>query len=128
MQYLLDKYASIVVAALLAYISPIATAMLFVGGLVMADFITGIIKAHKSGVLTSRKMIKKLYTSASYLVVLMVVRACEVYFNSELPLIEPMVAIIALSELKSLRENVEEITGNDPLKHLFGFLQRKAES
>jgi hypothetical protein len=59
----------------------------------------------------------------------MMVRACELYFSDEsnIPLVKPLVAIIALSELQSMRENIEAITGTDILKGLFNFLQRKSE-
>jgi hypothetical protein len=39
-----------------------------------------------------------------------------------------VIAMIALSELQSMRENIEAITGVDLLKNLFGFLQRKSQS
>ena len=93
----------------------------------MADWITGVIKGHKSGNLTSRRMIRKFYTGSSYLVVLAVVRACEIYFQVDVPLVKSVVAIISLSELQSLRENVEAITGTDPLKNVFSFIQRKGD-
>lgn len=127
MNELFQKYCPIILAALFAYFAPIATAMLFVGGLVMADWITGVIKGHKTNTLSSRKMIKKFYTGSSYLVVLAVVRACEIYFVVDIPLVKSVTAIIALSELQSLRENVEAITGTDPLKNVFSFIQRKGE-
>jgi hypothetical protein len=74
-------------------------------------------------------MIKKFYTGSAYLVALMMVRACEVYFANEanIPLVKPLVAIIALSELQSMRENIEAITGTDILKGVFNFLQRKSD-
>lgn len=126
MNQLYQKYLPIILAAVLSFLAPIATALIFVGMLVIADFITGLIKAHKARDIQSRKMIKKFYTGSAYLVVLFVVRMAEVYFGDEVPLVKPVVAMIALSELQSLRENVEAITGTDPLKNLFGVLQRKA--
>jgi phage-related holin len=100
---------------------------MFVGGLVMFDWITGMIKGSKLNKFNSRTMIKKFYTGASYLVAIAAVRLCEVYFGEEVPLVKPLVAIITLSELQSMRENIEAITGVDVLKHLFGFLQRKSD-
>lgn len=127
MNELFQKYFPIVAAALFSYFAPIGTAMLFVSWLVMADWITGVIKGHKTKTLSSRKMIKKFYTGSSYLVVLAVVRACDIYFQVDVPLVKSVVAIISLSELQSLRENVEAITGTDPLKNVFSFIQRKGE-
>jgi hypothetical protein len=124
-----EKYLPIVIAGLVAYLSPIYTSLLFVGSLVMFDWITGMIKGSKQGKFNSRTMIKKFYTGSAYLVALMMVRACELYFSDEsnIPLVKPLVAIIALSELQSMRENIEAITGTDILKGLFNFLQRKSD-
>lgn len=127
---MIDKYAPIIVAGLIAYMAPIYTSLLFVGGLVMADWVTGMIKGAKANKFNSRTMIKKFYTGSAYLVALMLVRACEMYFADEstIPLVKPLVAIIALTELQSMRENLTAITGVDVLANLFGFLQRKKES
>jgi phage-related holin len=123
-----EKYLAYLTTGLIAYLSPILTSLLFVGGLVMFDWITGVIKAHKLGEISSRKMIKKFYTGSSYLVAIAAVRLCEVYFGDEIPLVKPVIAMIALSELQSMRENIQAITGVDLLKNLFNVLQRKAES
>lgn len=124
-----EKYLSLIIAGLLAYMTPIYTSLLFVGGLVMADWITGMIKGAKQKNLNSRTMIKKFYTGSAYLVALMLVRACELYFSDEshVPLVKPLVAIIAITELQSMRENLTAITGTDLLANLFGFLQRKKD-
>jgi hypothetical protein len=122
-----EKYLPLILTGIIAYLSPIVTSLIFVGGLVMFDWITGMIKGSKLGTFNSRTMIKKFYTGSSYLIAIAAVRLCEVYFGEEVPLVKPLVAIIALSELQSMRENIEAITGVDVLKHLFGFLQRKAE-
>jgi phage-related holin len=123
-----EKYTIYLVTGLIAYLTPILTSLLLVGGLVMFDWITGVMKAHKLGTLSSRAMIKKFYTGSSYLVAIAAVRLCEVYFGDEIPLVKPVIAMIALSELQSMRENIEAITGVDLLKNLFNVLQRKSES
>jgi hypothetical protein len=123
-----EKYTIYLITGLIAYLTPILTSLLFVGGLVMFDWITGVMKAHKLGTLSSRAMIKKFYTGASYLVAIAAVRLCEVYFGEEIPLVKPVIAMIALSELQSMRENIQAITGIDLLKNLFNVLQRKTES
>jgi hypothetical protein len=122
-----EKYLPLILTGIIAYLSPIVTSLIFVGGLVMFDWITGMIKGSKLGTFNSRTMIKKFYTGSSYLIAIAAVRLCEVYFGEEVPLVKPLVAIIALSELQSMRENIEAITGVDVLKHLFGFLQRKSD-
>ena len=122
-----EKYIAYIITGLIAYLSPIITSLMFVLGLVVFDWITGVIKAHKLGTISSRAMIRKFYTGSSYLVAIAVVRWCELYFGSEVPLVKPVIAMIALSELQSMRENVEAITGVDLLKNLFALLQRKSE-
>jgi phage-related holin len=122
-----EKYFIIFISGLISYLSPIITSLFFVGGLVMFDWITGMVKAHKLGTVNSRQMIKKFYTGASYLIAIATVRLCEVYFGDSVPLVKPLIAIIALSELQSMRENIEAITGVDLLKNLFNVLQRKGE-
>jgi phage-related holin len=123
-----EKYTIYLVTGLIAYLTPILTSLLLVGGLVMFDWITGVMKAHKLGTLSSRAMIKKFYTGSSYLVAIAAVRLCEVYFGDDIPLVKPVIAMIALSELQSMRENIQAITGIDLLKNLFNVLQRKSES
>ncbi len=123
-----EKYLVYITTGLIAYLTPIITSLLLVGGLVMFDWITGVMKAHKLGTLSSRAMIKKFYTASSYLVAIGAVRLCEVYFGNEIPLVKPVIAMIALSELQSMRENIQAITGIDLLKNLFNVLQRKTES
>jgi len=123
-----EKYTIYLITGLVAYLTPILTSLLLVGGLVMFDWITGVMKAHKLGTLSSRAMIKKFYTGSSYLVAIAAVRLCEVYFGDDIPLVKPVIAMIALSELQSMRENIQAITGVDLLKNLFNVLQRKSES
>jgi phage-related holin len=123
-----EKYTIYLITGLVAYLTPILTSLLLVGGLVMFDWITGVMKAHKLGTLSSRAMIKKFYTGSSYLAAIAAVRLCEVYFGDEIPLVKPVIAMIALSELQSMRENIQAITGVDLLKNLFNVLQRKSES
>lgn len=122
-----EKYLTYFLTGLIAYLSPIITSLMFVLGLVVFDWITGVIKAHKLGTITSRAMIRKFYTGSSYLVAIAVVRWCELYFGGEVPLVKPVIAMIALSEMQSMRENIEAITGVDLLKNLFSLLQRKSE-
>jgi hypothetical protein len=121
---MINKYLPFIVAGFIAYFSPIFGALFFVGFLVMADWITGMIKGAKLQTFTSRGVIRKFYTGAAYLVTIMVVRMAELYFGDEIPLVKPLVAIIALAEIQSLRENIEAITGTDLLKQLAGILQR----
>jgi hypothetical protein len=123
-----EKYLPIIIAGVTAYLTPIFTALIFIGFLVMADWFTGVIKGYKDNKFSSRLAIRKFYVGASYLIVLFVVRMAEVYFGDDIPMVKPLVAIIAISELQSLRENITAITGVDLFKHLFGVLKSKSNN
>lgn len=120
------KYAPFIVAGILSYFSPIAPALIFVGMLVMADWITGMIKGHRTSTFSSRKVIQKFYSGCAYIICILVVRMAEVYFGEDIPFVKPVVAIIALAELQSLRENIQSITGIDILKHFTTVIMRKS--
>jgi len=122
-----QKYIPIIIAAILSFLAPIVPALIFIGTLVMADWITGLIKGHKTKDFQSRKVIRKFYTGSAYLVCVFVVRMAEVYFGGEIPMVKPLVAIITLAELQSLRENIMAITGTDILKNFAGLLIRKQD-
>jgi phage-related holin len=121
------KYIALVVLGGLTFLSPLEGSLLFVGMISMADFITGIIKAKKTGTITSRKMINKAYAAAGYFVAILLSHGVEIYFGDVIPVVKAVVAIIALTEIQSVRENIKEITGTDVLSPLTKMLQRKTE-
>lgn len=123
-----NKYIIYAVTGIIAFLSPIIPALVFIGMLILADWITGIIKAHKADQFSSRKAIRKFYTAVAYFVCVFVVRMGEVYFGDEIPIVKPLVAIITIAELQSLRENIQAITGQDILKNFVGLIQRKGDS
>jgi len=127
MNHYSQKYLPIILAAIVSYLSPIIPALIFIGTLVMADWITGLIKGHKTKDFQSRKVIRKFYTGVAYLTCVFVVRMAEVYFGGEIPMVKPLVAIITLAELQSLRENIMAITGTDILKNFAVILIRKSD-
>jgi hypothetical protein len=127
LELLAIKYAPYILAGVLSYISPIVPALIFVGMLVMADWITGMIKGHRTKTFKSRKVIQKFYSGCAYIICILVVRMAEVYFGEEIPFVKPVVAIIALAELQSLRENIQSITGIDILKHFTSVIMRKSD-
>lgn len=120
------KYLAYISAGLIAFITPLAPALWFVGLLVMCDFLTGIAKAKKRGQISSARMIDKFYASVGYFLGIIVSHTVELYFGDAVPIVKAVVAIIALSELQSLRENIEAITGTDIMKPLYKFLKERS--
>lgn len=121
------KYMALMLMGGLTFIAPLQGSLLFVGMISVADFITGIMKAQKTGTITSRKMINKAYAAAGYFIAILLAHGVELYFGDAIPIVKAVVAIIALTEIQSVRENVKEITGTDVLSPLTKLLQRKTE-
>jgi phage-related holin len=124
-QSIIVKYQIIIISGLLSYYTPIKHEMLFVGGLVMFDWITGLIKGLKTNNFKSSLAINKLWKSLGYFTAIMIARNIEVYLLGGVPLVKPLVAIIAVSELQSLRENLKEITGVDLLENISSIFKTK---
>lgn len=121
------KYAIYGVAGLVTFFSPLQTTLLFVGFLVVADFIMGISKAIKNKNLSSRRMADKFYVSVGYFLGILVAHVMEGYFGDAVPMVKAVVAIIALTEIQSLRENIESLTGTDILKPIVKILRKEAD-
>ncbi len=123
----LNKYVILIVTGIITFISPIADTLIFVGIISVFDFVTGIMKAHKSGTISSRRMINKLYAVIGYFVGILISHLLEGYFGDAIPMVKAVVAIIALTEIQSVRENIKEISGTDILSPLTKILQRKVD-
>jgi hypothetical protein len=121
----LSKYYLSIGAGLLAYIIPIKADLIFVGSLVMFDWITGMMKGIKTSEFKSSIAIRKFWVSAGYLLGIFVAHSVELYLGSATPIVKPMVAIIAVAEIQSLRENIQILTGLDILKSVSGLFKKK---
>ncbi len=124
MNNLFGKYALSIVAGLLAYYTPLKEVFVFVGILVFADFITGIAKAIKNREFSSAKCIRKFWVSLGYFVGISVARAFEIYIHQDV-IVKPMVAIIAVTEVQSLRENILVLTNVDIIKPITNLFIKK---
>lgn len=125
----LIKYWPFMIASALTFMLPLIDVFLFVGGLVVSDFITGVVKAVKEKNVTSHRMIDKFYTSTGYFIGLLIARACEVYFGTTdiIPFVKIATAGIGLAELQSIRENIKAISGVDVLKPIVQIFKRKVD-
>jgi hypothetical protein len=124
MNNLFGKYALSIVAGLMAYYTPLKEVFVFVGILVFADFITGISKAIKNRNFNSSKCIRKFWVSLGYFVGISVARAFEIYIHQDV-IVKPMVAIIAVTEVQSLRENILALTNVDIIKPITNLFIKK---
>ena len=102
-------------AGLMAFFTPLKDVFLFVGIMVMADWITGIAKGLKTNTFTSAKCIIKLWTSLGYFISIIIAKSIEDYTHLD-AIVKAVVGIIAISELQSLRENIQILTKVDILK------------
>jgi uncharacterized membrane protein len=102
---------------LLAFLSPIKWFMIAVGFFVVADLVTGIIAAKKSGLkIESKKMFRTVPKYIAYSIAILAAHALELLFFPDFPATKMVSGLIAFIEIKSLDENLEKITGHS----LFG--------
>lgn len=98
---------------LLVFIAPIQSVMLATGALVFADMVTGIWAAVKEKKqLTSFKLRRTITKTLAYLAALVVGFIIEKYMLSEsVPIVKTISGLVALTEGKSIFENLYRITG-----------------
>jgi phage-related holin len=118
------KYWISILAGLVAYFTPLKEVFLLVGCLVIADFFTGITKALKTKTFSSAKAIQKFWVSFGYFVGIIVAKSLENYLHQDI-LVKPMVMVIAISEVQSLRENIQVLTNVDILKPIANLFNKK---
>ena len=121
----IEKYWLLILSSLSLFFAPLGPTFVFVGFLVISDFLTGVLKAYKKSDVKSRRMIDKFYTSVAYFIGIIITYKMEQYFGDQLPFLKAVVAIIAATELQSIRENIKEITGVDLLQPVLKFIKRK---
>lgn len=101
--------------ASIAVLAPIKAIMVVVGILLSADFITGLLKAHKTGQrITSKAMARSLYKMLAYQLLILTGFLMETYLLQDiLPVTKMLAGVIGLVEFKSIAENVQRATGLD---------------
>lgn len=118
------NYAHIMIMALLTLFAPIKAMMIATGALVVADFILGLVAALKRKESISsagiRRTVTKMFVFQALLVLGFVV---ETYLTGDsVPVIKISSAFIGLTELTSILENLNEISGGNLLKALISKL------
>lgn len=124
MRSLIIKMLPPIIAGLVTVFIPIRSELIFVGFLVTTDWITGMAVGIKEGNFDSAKAIRKFWVSFGYLLGILVARSVELYWQTDL-IVKAVVSIIAISEIQSLRENIEKLTGVDVLKPIVNMFKKK---
>lgn len=110
----MENFLKSIFVAIVAVLTPIHAVMISVGFLIFADLFTGILAAKKAGEkITSagiRRTISKMFVFQVAVISGFVV---ETFIGVPLPIAKIVASAITLSELVSVLENVQKITGEN---------------
>ena len=113
----------IIITFLVVFFAPTFQILLGIGFLVMTDFITGILASNKRGEkITSKKMRPTIMKGFGYMSAILIAFVIQNLFMQEMEVMKIVSGIIAMIELKSLDENLIDITGKSFFKQ---FLKEK---
>ena len=108
----LKKYIFICLSWLCVYMYPAAQFILLVGFFIAADTITGVVAANKRGEkLTSKRGSDVIRKFLVYGVGVIVAHVVQREFLSDFPALKIIAGLIAFNELKSIDENIKDISG-----------------
>lgn len=125
----LEGFYKYLLLASIAFISPIKWLIIGVGALILLDTLSGVYKAYKLkqditskrfGHIISKFILYNIGIISGYILQLMI----GVDF---LPLAKIIACAIGLTELKSITENINQITGIDLWKFIKSYLQRNTD-
>lgn len=123
------EYIGHLAAVIISFMLPIASTLMLISLFLIADLITGIWKARKKGeIITSKRMSDTIAKIALFSLSVVCLHGLETQFSALgfIHITQIGSAYIAIVELKSILENVSEITGLDIWTHLKGkFVQFK---
>lgn len=117
MKYL--AFAEAAIISVVAIFAPIQSLLITTGVLILVDLITGIWSSIKRGEpITSAGLRRTLTKLFVYEAALMVAFLVEHYMSDILPFVKMSSAMVSIVELKSVYENLNNISGADLLKSL----------
>lgn len=126
MKQFLESFFGLIATYLIAFLSPIGAWLILVGGIVMADFITGILKAHKNGVeINSGTMFRTIPKFIVYGISVLIAHGLSIMFFPTFQAVQLISGFIVFIELKSIDENIHAITGQSLFKQLIDKLNPK---
>jgi phage-related holin len=120
------KFLRPLAVSVAAIFAPIQGLLLATGSLVFIDLITGVIAAHKRGSpITSAGLRRSVTKICVYQIAIMTAFLAEKYMSDVLPFVKMAAGVITLTELTSVLENLNSISGENLLKALIDKLGSK---
>lgn len=120
--FILNNF-QIIITFLLVFFAPTFQILFGIGFLVMVDFVTGILASNKRGEkITSKKMRPTIMKGFGYMSAILIAFVIQKIFMQDMEVMKIVSGIIAMIELKSLDENLIDITGKSFFKQ---FLKEK---
>lgn len=112
-------------ASLILIFAPLSSIAFALGFLIVLDFLTGLYKAFRlKEKITSRRMSESISKIFLYEIAIVAGFVAETYILQGLPLTKIISGFIALTELKSVSENIFEITKIDFYKKILDYIKR----
>jgi hypothetical protein len=114
------------VVSILAVFAPVVPLLVTVGFLIILDFIVGVYRAWKMNeIINSRKMGNTISKMLLYQITILSLWVFEIYIlGGILPVTKIGAGMIAVTELKSIDESVERLTGIGVWKKLVKVIKR----
>lgn len=107
-----------------AVLAPVKAIMLAAGFLILADFLTGLWRAWKEKEpITSSGFRRTLTKAIAYQLAIITALVMEKYLLEDMPIIKIVASLIAMTEGKSIMENLSIVTGVDFMKALLEKIQ-----
>jgi phage-related holin len=114
--YLINNI-SLILTFLAVYFAPAYPIMIGIGFLVTMDFVTGILAAKKRGeIITSKKMRPTIMKGFGYMASILIAFVMQNIFLTDMEVMKIVSGLVAMIELKSLDENLTDITGKSIFK------------
>lgn len=122
----MKQYLSPLFVAIISIFTPITPILLSVGVLIIIDFIVGLWRAFKmKEQITSRKMGNTISKMLLYQLTIISLFIFETYIlGSIVPVTKIGAALISITEIKSIDESVEKMTGLGVWKKLVKIIRR----
>lgn len=116
-----------ILLAIIAFLMPVKMAMAAAIGLTAFDLIFGLLAApHRKQKITSAGLKRTIIKIFVYEIVIALALVTETYLTQDLiPLVKLATSYIGLTELKSILENIEDITGVPALQTLIDSIVAK---
>jgi phage-related holin len=114
------KSLDVIIIYLVTYFSPTFSVLMGISFLVLIDFVTGMVAAHKRGeAITSRKMRATITKGMGYMFAILAAHVFQKHFLPNIEVMKIVSGLIAFIELKSLDENLKDMTGKSLFKQFF---------